>query len=45
MLAGDAGRAYAPGGGFEVRLEVEVPTTVEIEDAPVRRARVLEILP
>jgi predicted nicotinamide N-methyase len=45
VLAGDAGRAYAPGSGFEVRLEVEVPTTVEIEDAPVRRARVLEILP
>lgn len=45
VLAGDAGRAYAPRDGFEVLWEVDVPTTVEIEDAPVRRARVLEILP
>lgn len=45
VLAGDAGRVYAPRDGFEVRFEADVPTTVEIEDAPVRRARVLEILP
>lgn len=45
VLAGDAGRAYAPGGGFRVIAELDVPTTVEIEDAPLRRARVLEILP
>lgn len=41
VLAGDAGRAYAPSDGFEVLAEYEVPTTVAIEDAPVRRARVL----
>lgn len=45
VLAGDAGRVYAPANGFEVIGEHEVPTTVEIEDAPIRRARVLEILP
>lgn len=45
VLAGDAGRVYAPADGFTVRAEYEVPTTVEIEDAPLRRARVLEILP
>jgi predicted nicotinamide N-methyase len=45
VLAGDAARAYAPAAGFAVRATHDVPTTVEIEDAPVRRARVLEILP
>jgi predicted nicotinamide N-methyase len=45
VLAGDAGRAYAPRAGFRVLAEHDVATTVEIEDAPVRRARVLEILP
>lgn len=45
VLAGDAGRVYAPADGFRVVAEGEVPTTVEIEDAPTRRARVLEILP
>jgi predicted nicotinamide N-methyase len=41
VLAGDAGRAYAPAGGFVEVASHDVPTTVEIEDAPVRRARVL----
>jgi predicted nicotinamide N-methyase len=45
VLAGDAGRAYAPRDGFRVLAEHDVPTTVEIEDAPVRRARVIELLP
>ncbi len=45
VLAGDAGRAYAPPRGFVEIAAYEVPTTVEIEDAPVRRARVIEILP
>lgn len=45
VLAGDAGRAYAPSRGLVVRAEYEVPTTLEIEDGPVRTARVLEILP
>jgi predicted nicotinamide N-methyase len=41
VLAGDAGRAYLPAGGFTEVARHEVPTTVEIEDAPVRAARVL----
>lgn len=45
VLAGDAGRAYAPAGGFEVLATYEVPTTTAIEDAPVRAARVLRFLP
>jgi predicted nicotinamide N-methyase len=45
VLAGDAARAYAPASGFEEVARHEVPTTVEIEDAPVRRARVLRFLP
>lgn len=45
VLAGDAGRAYAPASGFTVIAAHDVPTTVEIEDAPVRRARVLAFVP
>jgi predicted nicotinamide N-methyase len=45
VLAGDAGRAYAPRGGVRLVAEHDVPTTVEIEDSPVRRARVIQILP
>jgi predicted nicotinamide N-methyase len=41
VLAGDAGRVYAPEAGFVEVAGLDVPTTVEIEDAPVRRARVL----
>ena len=44
-LAGDAERIYAPREGFAELGVHEVPTTVEIEDRPVRRARVIEILP
>jgi predicted nicotinamide N-methyase len=43
VLAGDGGRAYAPVRGFEVEAEYEVPTTLAIEDAPLRRARVLRL--
>ncbi len=45
VLAGDAGRTYAPRDGFTELAVHEVPTTIEIEDRPFRRARVLEILP
>lgn len=44
VLAGDAGRTYAPREGFTVVAEFQVPTTVEIEDAAVRGARVLQIM-
>ncbi|HET8538703.1 MAG TPA: 50S ribosomal protein L11 methyltransferase [Anaeromyxobacter sp.] len=42
VLAGDAQRVYAPAEGFVEVATHEVPTTVEIEDSPLRRARVLE---
>ena len=45
VLAGDAGRTYAPRDGFAVLAEYEVPTTTAIEDAATRVARVLEFLP
>jgi predicted nicotinamide N-methyase len=45
VLAGDAGRAYLPAVGHVELAAYEVPTTVEIEDAPVRRARVLRFGP
>lgn len=45
VLAGDADRVYAPRDGFAVVAVHDVPTTVEIEDRPIRRARVLELLP
>ncbi len=45
VLVGDAGRLYAPRDGFAEVAVHDVPTTVEIEDAPVRRARVLEFRP
>jgi predicted nicotinamide N-methyase len=45
VLAGDAARAYAPAGGVVEIASYEVPTTVEIEERPVRRARVVEVLP
>lgn len=45
VLAGDADRVYAPRGRFTLLAVHEVPTTVEIEDRPVRRARVIELLP
>ncbi len=45
VLAGDAQRVYAPAGGVVEIAAYDVPTSVEIEDAPVRRARVVEILP
>lgn len=43
VLAGDAGRAYAPKEGFRVLAEHDVPTSGDIEDGPLRGARVLEL--
>jgi predicted nicotinamide N-methyase len=45
VLVGDAGRTYAPKAGFLELARYEVPTTVEIEDAPIRTARVLRFGP
>jgi predicted nicotinamide N-methyase/sugar/nucleoside kinase (ribokinase family) len=41
VLAGDAWRTYAPADGVVEEAAHDVPTTVEIENAPVRPARVL----
>jgi sugar/nucleoside kinase (ribokinase family) len=41
VLAGDALRTYAPGDGFVEVAFQDVPTSPEIEDGPVRPARVL----
>jgi predicted nicotinamide N-methyase/sugar/nucleoside kinase (ribokinase family) len=45
VLAGDAGRAYAPAVGWVEVAAYDVPTTVEIEEAAVRRARVIRLEP
>lgn len=45
VLAGDAGRRYAPADGVVELASHRVPTSVEIEDGPERAARVLAILP
>jgi predicted nicotinamide N-methyase/sugar/nucleoside kinase (ribokinase family) len=41
VLAGDAYRAYVPAGGYVEVAAHDVPTTVEIENAPERPGRVL----
>jgi len=43
VLAGDACRTYAPSNRIEVLGWYDVPTTTTIEDACLKRARVLEI--
>ncbi len=45
VLGGDADRAYAPEGGIVEIASYDVPTSVEIEDRPVKHARVVEVLP
>jgi predicted nicotinamide N-methyase len=44
-LVGDPGRAYSPRTGVAELAVYEVPVSREIEDRPVMRTRVLEILP
>lgn len=43
VLAGDPGRLYSPADGFAVVAAYDVPTTVEIEDRPLLRTRVLDL--
>lgn len=45
VLAGDAGRTYAPADGITELAAYDVPTTTAIEAAGSKRARVLEIRP
>lgn len=43
VLVGDPGRIYSPRDGLLERAVYDVPTTVAIEDAPVKRTRILEL--
>ncbi len=45
VLVGDPGRIYTPRQGLRERAAYDVPTTVAIEDRPLLRTRVLEVLP
>jgi predicted nicotinamide N-methyase len=45
VLAGDAGRTYAPADGVTELAAYDVPTTTAIEAAGSKRARVLELRP
>lgn len=45
VLAGDPGRLYSPRQGVLDRAEYQVPVSLEIEDRPVMRTWVLEVLP
>jgi predicted nicotinamide N-methyase len=45
VLAGDPGRNYSPTEGVVELARYEVPTTLEIEGAPVRTTSVLDVLP
>jgi predicted nicotinamide N-methyase len=45
VLVGDPGRTYSPEEGTRQLCVYDVPSTTEIEDRPLLRTRVLEILP
>ncbi len=41
----DPGRAYLPQLGVELLGEYDVPTSIELEDRPMRRTRIYRLLP
>jgi len=45
VLAGDPGRIYSPQDGTRDLADYQVPSTTEIEDRPLLRTWVLEMLP
>jgi predicted nicotinamide N-methyase len=45
VVTGDLGRAHLPGRGLDVLAEYEVPTTVDLEHALSKTARVLRLRP
>jgi predicted nicotinamide N-methyase len=45
VLGGDPGRLYSPREGVRDLAEYQVPVSLEIEDRPVMRTWVLEVLP
>jgi predicted nicotinamide N-methyase len=44
VLLGDPGRAYLPGSGLEEIARYEVPTSLDLEDRPMRVTRVLRLM-
>jgi predicted nicotinamide N-methyase len=45
VIVADPGRRYAPREGFEMIYEIEVPTSLELEDSPSRTVRLLRLAP
>jgi len=45
VLVADPGRKYGPREGFEMIYEIEVPTSLELEDSTSRPVRLLRLLP
>jgi predicted nicotinamide N-methyase len=45
VLIGDPGRAYLPRAGLALLAEYDVPTSRELEDAPIKRAAVYTFAP
>lgn len=45
VLVADPARRYAPAQGVEVICEIEVPTSLELEDGPRRMVRLLRLAP
>lgn len=45
VLMADPGRKYAPDQGFEIIEEIEVPTSLELEDSAARAVRLLRLCP
>ena len=45
VVTGDLGRAHLPGRGLDILAEYEVPTTIDLEHALTKTARVLRLRP
>lgn len=45
VLMADPGRSYSPKDGFEIIDEIEVPTSLELEDSSARLVRLLRLTP
>jgi predicted nicotinamide N-methyase len=43
VIVADPQRAYAPQNGFEIIDEIEVPTSLELEDSASRTVRLLRL--
>ena len=45
VIVADPGRKYVPSEGFEMIYEIEVPTSLDLEDSASRPVRLLRLLP